>query len=204
MALNKPLDSRLSTESLKKLDSILGETIISISGLDMPSWLLSPVVNLETASKAIQISGVVEESDFDQEFDTYATFRISSGSADEIREAKEAGTVYYQTAGKQIRQIHVIREAVSQTSQGEHQWTYVADVALVLSLDHGSLVFRLSTLHNELIKVELLDNFSLDTFTRPITSFEDDVFTSHNYETFMLSLDECLSDAKRGPLGREK
>lgn len=203
MALNQPLDSRLLPKDLRKLESVLGATVSSISGLNMPSWLLSPVVNLETSARSIQISGVVDESDFDQEVDTYASLRIEDASLEEIQQAKESGSAYFQVAGERINEIQIVREVISQTTHGLHTWKYVADVAIVFALDKQSLVFRLSTLHNELIKVEHVENFRLDAFTRPISSFEDDVFTTHHCETFILTLDECASDAERGTGGFE-
>ncbi len=161
------------------LRGIVGKEFLFIGGPEVPNFLASDFFVLSTSGAAVSVSASMTDLVIDSLPEDFSKFKIALSSEAIIASTKKSGNMFLLSRRGLIKGVSLVKEKLSNFEKGIEKWSCKTDVAIVLHLQDGFVVLRLVSHSVETILVEYVRDFSLESFEKPSSRFENDLFDSY-------------------------
>ena len=95
-------------------------------------------VTAEIGTRALTFSSQMSRSNFEGLAEEYPNLYVSSGGSG-LEAGRTAGRVFNQYRGEKVVAIHIVRESITRTVDGEEQWEFGTDFAVVFEFSAGAV-----------------------------------------------------------------
>lgn len=180
--------NKLRAEETALLRSLVGQEFRFVGGPQAPSYLVSDYFLIGASETSISIIGDINFVNLNDESGDYSFMRIHKSNPEEAEKTLKSGNFYLLNRRSKIVDVSVVTETISQSGIASSHWRYVVDIAVVLRLELGFVVFQLLSHNAEAISVESPDDFSLERFEITTSSFESDLVRTYRSELSLTQL----------------
>jgi hypothetical protein len=189
----------LDSSSLEELSGLIGqpwgcvtgERASEAPGLTLFAWA---EVTTELTGQAWTISSVMTGLDFEGFGEDYPCLRVSPGGSG-LKAAQLTGRSFHQHHGETVEAIYVVRETITRTVDGQDQWEFSTDYAVVFSLSAGAVAIAKGGHHDEALFVHIsVDVESLQIPDRSNEwNWDNQLGESYQVQRVWLPIDEILT-----------
>lgn len=173
------IENTIGETEMSILRGIVGNEFLFIGGPEVPEFLASDFFVVGTSGLAVSVSGSMTELVIDSLPEDFSKFEIEVSGAAIVASTKKSGNMFLLNRKGPITGISIVKEKLSNFSHGIEKWSCKTDVAIVVHLQDGYVVIRLVSHSVETILVEYVREFSLASFEKPSSRFENDLFDSY-------------------------
>ncbi|MFM2024488.1 MAG: hypothetical protein RLZZ56_501 [Actinomycetota bacterium] len=173
------IENTISESGKSILHSLVGEELLFIGGPEVPDFLVSDFFVIGSSGLNISISAAMANLSVDSVPEDFSKFEIEVSSEETVASTKASGNMYLLNRRGLIASISLVKETLSNIDKGVEKWSCKTDVAIVIKLQTGFVVLRLVSHSVETIVVEYVRDFSLDSFEKPSSRFENDLFETY-------------------------
>lgn len=164
----------LDSASIKALSQLLGKQWDGVTGdlapeaprLTLASWA---EVIAAVGGRSWTFSSRMAGSDFEGFEEEYPSLHVSVGGS-QLEAASAAGRVFHQHHGETVEAIYIVRETITRSMDGEQEWEFSTDYAVVFELTSGALAIFKGGHHDEALFVNIADD--VDSIVIPDRSSE--------------------------------
>ena len=180
--------NNLKDFEVELLKTLIGCEYQVIAGPDLWHFLSATKFIIKTDKCSIEISGNVTSLDFEGFEDDYSTLSVAPASEADMLKSHENGNVYVFHSGKQIIDVKIFRETLSEIDPGVSDWIYSTDVAIMLVFADSNLVISKLNHHTELLQATF-NELEASEFPSPRDGFVEDITKTQSvtYQSFSLS-----------------
>ena len=165
---------KMTDVELAILVGLIGQDFQYVGGPEAPSYLVSDYFLVEGAGSCISISGDIDFVDLGDDSGDYSHLVVRASSQLEVEKTLESGNVYLTNRRGTILGVSILTETLSRRGGQTSDWRYEVDVAVLLRLASGYLIFQLLSHNMEAMHVEFVEEFSIDKTAPPSNSFVDE------------------------------
>lgn len=185
------IDKILSNQVVSTLEELIGSNFRYIGSPNTPDYLVNDNFVIGTDNKCIYVMGDIDEFDLPNGEEFTASFMFIQPADDaKVKSTIESGNLFLTNQKSLITGISIIRETISAMHEGKETWKLHSDYALVIHLEAGDLVIRLSSLLIEVMVVDFLQKADLANIESLSTGYIDTLFTQYHSTREILSIAE--------------
>lgn len=190
------LTKTVSSKACSLLASLIGEEFKFVGGVNLPEYLVSDNLVVETSGQVISIYGDIEEEALGiNSLDDFSFLVVEPAEPDEIVSVHNSGNMYLLDKRARIKGVSLIRNQISMKKTGDRSWELAWDSGIVLHLETGSIVVNFLSLSSEVLRVDFLDEFSLEEVAQPTFGYEDSLLSQFQVTRTLIDL---IQDAVSG------
>jgi hypothetical protein len=182
-------NKKITQEAQLRLRSLIGQQFSFVGGVNLPDYLVSDSLTVETSSTSVSIYGDTEEQALGQgSSDDFAFFVIGDVSDKELETIHKSGSMYLLDKRSRITDIFVVRDFVSVVSENVTKWQLEWDSAIVIGLETGFVAISFLSLGAEALRVDFLDELALEMLPLPSSGYENSLLKQYNSRREIVSL----------------
>jgi hypothetical protein len=182
-------NKKITQEAQLRLRSLIGQQFSFVGGVNLPDYLVSDSLIVETSSTSVSIYGDTEEQALGQgSSDDFAFFVIGDVGDKELETIHKSGNMYLLDKRSRITDIFVIRDFVSVVSENVTKWQLEWDSAIVIGLETGFVAISFLSLGAEALRVDFLDELALEMLPLPSSGYENSLLKQYNSRREIVSL----------------
>ena len=183
------LNKTISNDAHKLLKSLIGEDFLFVGGVNLPDYLVSDNLIVETSGAALSIYGDLEEQALGPDSDDdFSFFVVEAATIAETDSVHKSGNMYLLDKRSRINGISVIRDQISFTAGGVKRWELVWDSSIVLHLEMGAISISFLSLSAEGLRVDFFEEFSIAALPVPSSGYEDSLLSQYNTDRSVISI----------------
>lgn len=141
------------------LSSLIGQEFLYVGGPEVPDYLVSDVIVLGASNSPLTISADIANFALGDGSEDISFMSISSNVMDSVIETEKSGRIFLSNYRSQITGVSLVRETATYNVPDELAWVLISDVAFVLHLLGGHIIFRKVSQSVEAISVTYSNDF---------------------------------------------
>lgn len=182
----------LPRDDLARLAALVGGSWLYVAGETLTHHLNTPVdVIVGTTSGSVSIVSAIAEADFEGEAETYAVLSVT-GNVSGFAEAKRKGNVYVHHQREAVKDIRIVRDTVTEVSDGETTWRYVTDVGVVFDLTGGAVAVVKASHHTEMLFVRMGNSAGELDIPDRVIEWDNDLVVQHHSSRQFIPVEDLI------------
>jgi hypothetical protein len=179
------INNTFSATELRQLKALVNEEFKFIGGPEVPDFLVTDSFVIGTSNSAVVVSAGMQDASISDRIEDFSCLMVEDADADLVAETLKSGNMFLLNRRNGITGFSIVRERLTHSERGEVSWRLISDVALVIHLVVGCVVLRMVSHSVEAIAAEYVNEFSINSFEKPSSRFENDLFDTYS-STFEL------------------
>lgn len=188
------VSQKLSAGELTLLRQLIGQEFKYVGGPQVPDFLVSDYFVICCSASCISISGDSEVQRLADDSGEYSYLTLRSSTSEENDRALKSGNVFLLNLQNVISEVSIVSEEITKLKFGSPEWVYEADIAVILQMPSGAVIFELISHNAEAIAVKSTADFNVSSIDSPSSSFQDDLINSFKTKFVLAELGSTEED----------
>lgn len=174
------INNTFSAIELQQLKALVNEEFKFIGGPEVPDFLVSDSFVIGTSNSALVVSAGIQDRSINDSIDDFSCLMVEDADSDLVAKTLKSGNMFLLNRRNGITGFSIVRETLTHLEKSEVSWRLISDVALVIHLVEGCVVLRMVSHSVEAIAAEYVNEFSINSFEKPSSRFENDLFDTYS------------------------
>jgi hypothetical protein len=174
------INKTFSPIELQQLKELVNEEFKFIGGPEVPDFLVSDSFVIGTSNSAVVVSAGMQDVTISESIEDFSCLMVEVADSDLVAKTLKSGNMYFLNRRNGITGFSIVRETLTHSKKSESSWRLISDVGLVIHLVEGYVVLRMVSHSVEAIAVEFVKEFSINSYEKPSSRFEDNLFDTYS------------------------